>query len=127
MVQTFLKWAVMTKIIDWNTIIFKFNNPSINEWDISEDFDFHKKPFVCTLWVSEIIDTKELKNYTKNIDDDFLIDSFKQKIIWEIISTIYERAKYIRLDYLQKLSINSIDCWIIDNWVDICLMLPSEY
>ncbi|MDD3793286.1 MAG: hypothetical protein PHI37_00540 [Candidatus Gracilibacteria bacterium] len=117
----------MTKIIDGNTIIFKFNNPSVDEGDISEDFDFHKKPFVCTLGVSEIIDTKELKNYTKNIDDDFLIDSFKQKIIGEIISTIYERAKYIRLDYLQKLSINSTDCWIIDNGVDICLMLPSEY
>ncbi len=127
MTQTYLKWKVMTKIIDNNTIIFEFNNPSLDEWNISENFDFHSKPFVCTIWISEIIDTSSLKNYTKNTDNDFLIDSLKQKVIWEIISTIYERAKYLKLDYLQKLSINWNKCWCIDNGVDICLMLPDEY
>ena len=113
--------------VEWNIIFFQFNRPNIDEWNISEDFDFHKKTFVCTSWVFEIIDTSEFRNILSWLVHDLLKDNLKKRVISEIISTIYERAKYLKLDYLQKLSINWISCWCIDNWADICLMLPDEY
>jgi len=91
------------------------------------DFDYQKKEFVSTIWVFNLIDTSEFRNISSLLVHDFVKDSLKKKVIWEIVSTIYERAKYLKLDYLQKLSINWISCWCIDNWVDICLMLPDEY
>lgn len=127
MTKIHLKWAIMTKIIQWNTIIFEFNNPNIDEWNISEDFDYQKKEFVSTIWVFNLIDTSEFEKISSPLIFNLVKENLKKKVIWEIISTIYERAKYLKLDYLQKLSINWTSCWCIDNGNDICLMLPDEY
>lgn len=107
------------KIINDNIVCFELNNPIKDEWNISENFDFIKKPFVFTIWVSELIKTNE--------SDEILRDIEIKNIVKEIITFIYERAKIDTLDYLQKLSINDTKCWIIDNGCDICLLLPNEY
>lgn len=111
----------------WNNIILQFNTPNIDEWNISEDFDYKNKIFVFTNWVSDLIKTDFLENIISPILYEITIENFKHKLITEIIDIIYKEAKVRKLDYLQKLKINNTDCWIIDNWEDICLLLPSEY
>lgn len=106
-------------VIDNNIVSFEFNNPSKEEWNISENFDFINKPFVFTIWVCEIIKTDESDETLKEINI--------KNIIKQIITIVYEKARVDNLDYLQKLSINNEKCWIIDNWCDICLLLPNEY
>lgn len=116
-----------TLIVEWNTIIFEFNVPNKDEWDISEDFDFQKKPFVTTTGTYDLIDLSEFELLSSPLIFKMVKQTLKKKVIWEIIITIFEKAKNIRLDYLQKLSINGTKCWVIDNGSDICLMLPEEY
>lgn len=113
--------------VSWNNIIFQFNSPNIDDWDISENFDYKNKIFVFTKWVHELIKTDFLKTIVSPFNYELTSENFKHKLIAEIIDIIYKEAKVKKLDYLQKLSINSVDCWIIDNWEDICLLLPSEY
>ncbi len=111
----------------WNKIIFQFNSPNIDDWDISENFDYKNKIFVFTQWVQELIKTDFLEDILLQFNHEVVSENFKHKLIAEIIDIIYKEAKVKKLDYLQKLSINSVDCWIIDNWEDICLLLPNEY
>ena len=96
--------------IYWNEINIKYSSPEI--W-ISENFDYINKHFYMTKWINNI----------------FILENEIQK--WEIasniINKIYERAKSEELDFLLKIEINWIETWIIDNWRDICLMLPEEY
>jgi len=99
-----------------NYFELNFSPPRKDEWDISEDFDYHRKPFVITKWVYE-----EVKIYTS--DEDIK----KQIIFNRIINTYYEKAKVMKLDYLQKLKVNRDICRLIDNWTDICLMYPTDY
>ncbi len=127
MTRTTYNKSKITKIVEWNTIIFECNTPNIDEWNISEDFDYQKKEFVSTIWVFNLIDTSEFEKISSPLVFDLVKETLKKRIIWEIISSIYERAKYLKLDYLQKLSINWTSCWCIDNGNDICLMLPDEY
>ena len=99
----------------WNIIELYFSSPSKDEWDINEDFDFQTKLFTVTMWVQNLFkldSEQELKT---------------QLLLHDIIKKLNDKWKVKRLDYLQKLKINGELCWIIDNWVDICLLLPSEY
>jgi len=101
--------------IFWNNIELLFSSPNKAEWDINEDFDYHTKIFTVTRWVQDL----------------FKLDSEQeiriQLILHDIIKKLNDKSKVKRLDYLQKLKINKELCWIIDNWEDICLLLPSEY
>lgn len=99
----------------WNEIELFFTSPNIDEWNINENFDYEKKIFTITQWVQDLI----------YINKEYEIKS--QILYHSIIKRLKDRAKKERLDYLQKLKINNTNCWIIDNWEDICLMLPSEY
>lgn len=119
--EIFMKKTIYKKeiVIDNNIVSFEFNNPSKEEWNISENFDFINKPFVFTIWVCEIIKIDELDETLKEINI--------KNIIKQIITIVYEKARVDNLDYLQRLSINNEKCWIIDNWCDICLLLPNEY
>jgi len=113
--------------VEWNVISFQFNKPNIDEWNISENFDYKRKPFVYTIWISELIKTEFLKNLVSPLFYEITCENFKNKLVSEIIDIVFQKAKSEKLDYLQKLKINNTDCWIIDNWEDICLLLPSEY
>ena len=78
---------------------------------ISEDFNFHKKPAVFTCGVEEL----------------FYDTGTAQAVCFSILSFYFQEAKKQKLDYLQKLNINGVCVWIIDNGSDICLLLPEEY
>jgi len=99
----------------WNNIELLFSSPNKSEWDINEDFNYHTKVFTVTKWVQDL--------FTLNNEKDVKI----QLILHDIIKKLNDKSKVKRLDYLQKLKINKELCWIIDNWEDICLLLPSEY
>jgi hypothetical protein len=101
--------------------------PNVDESNICEDFDFHKKPFVSTIGTFDLIDLSEFEKLSSPLIFRMVRESLKKKVIGEIINTLYERAKSTRLDYLQKLKINGTECWVIDNGNDICLLLPEEY
>jgi len=114
-------------IVEWNTIKYEFNTPNIDEWNISENFDYESKLFTFTIWVSEIIDLSEFKQLSSDLIFDLVEESLIKKIIRSVIDTLYFKAKEKKLDYLQKIHINWTLCWVIDNWNDICLLLPNEY
>lgn len=99
-----------------NYFELNFTPPRAENGNISEDFDYNKKNFVITKWVYE-----EIAVYTSDSD------MIKQNIFQVIIDKYYEKAKVMKLDYLQKLVINREKCWLIDNWEYICLMFPEEY
>jgi len=101
--------------IFWNDIELLYLSPDIEDWDINEDFDFEKKIFTITKWIQNLIILNEEKEIKSQI------------LFYSIIKKIRYKAKETRLDYLQKLYINNKLCWLIDNWENICLMLPSEY
>ena len=96
--------------IYWNEIDIKYSSPE--NW-ISEDFDFSKKRFYITKWVENLL---------------FLENENQKRIIaTNIIRKVYKKAKIEILDYFLKIEINWTETWLIDNWYDICLMLPEEY
>jgi hypothetical protein len=101
--------------IFWNNIELLFLSPNKDEWNINEDFNYQTKLFTVSRWVQDL----------------FKLDSEQeikiQLILYDIIKKLNDKSKVKRLDYLQKLKINKELCWIIDNWEDICLLLPSEY
>lgn len=101
----------------FNKVKFEFNSPNIEDTQITEDFNYNKKPFVITKGVINLLVLKP------NLDEELQLQITFNKIIRKI----YETWKLIWLDYLQKLEINWTKCRIIDNWEDICLMLPCEY
>ena len=78
---------------------------------VSEDFDFHQKPAVLTCGVEEL----------------FSDSCTAQAVAFSILDFYYQEAKIKKLDYLQKVSINEVSVWLIDNGSDICLLLPEEY
>jgi hypothetical protein len=78
---------------------------------ISEDFDFHKKPAVLTCGVQEL----------------FSDSCIAQSVAFTIFDFYHQEAKKKKLDYLQKISINGVSVWLLDNGSDICLLLPEEY
>lgn len=101
--------------IYWNIIELYFSSPNEEQNYIKEDFDYKSKTFVITNWVNSLLQLESN-------------DIIKQNIIYyNIIRELNDYSKSKDLDYLQKLDINWTRCWIIDNWNDICLMLPSEY
>lgn len=98
--------------IYWNEIDIKYSSPET--W-ISEDFDFLKKHFYMTLWVEKLFFLEKQNEIQKRV------------IATNIINKVYEKAKIEELDYFLKIEINWNETWLIDNWNDICLMLPEEY
>lgn len=116
-----------TIVIESNKIEFEFNSPSEDEWNISENFDITSKQFSFTVWINNLIDLSDFKELSSKFIYDLVESKLKESIASNIIKTIYIKAKETRLDYLQKININWTKCWIIDNWNDICLMLPEEY
>lgn len=104
----------MKEITIWNTSIeFQFNEPLEETWFISETFDIRQKPAYGTNWITDIIKGKS--------------EIHTQLIIGQIFQEFYQTAKIQKLDYLQKLSINEIEVWCIDNGSTICLLTKEEY
>jgi len=98
--------------IYWNEIDIKYSSPET--W-ISEDFNFLKKSFFITCWVEKLLNFQDINKFQKRV------------IATNIINKVYEKAKIEVLDYFLKIQINWTETWLIDNWNDICLMLPEEY
>lgn len=92
-------------------IEFEYNPPPKEFGAISEDFDYHEKTSYATAQVAELL----------------WGDTFGQIILWKIFSTLAQTAACQSLDYLQKLTINGVSCWCIDNGEVITLMTPDEY
>lgn len=103
----------MQTTILWNTINFSFNAPVSETNYLAENFDLTKKSAYITIGIQDLLNT----------DNEFEINTIYSKIL----KTISDKAKISRLDYLQKVSINGVETWCIDNWVDICLMTKEEY
>lgn len=105
----------------WNTIDFNFNAPIEETWYICEDFNLHKNIAYATSWIKELL----------KFNNTFAL----QLIIWQIFQEYYNQAKVKKLDYLQTLSINWIEVWLICNSWDnstnekwtICLLTKDEY
>ncbi len=102
-----------TLLIHWNTIQFQFNSPTAETNFLREDFDIIHKPSCVTIWIEELMNT----------DNEFELNEIYSKIL----TTLSIQAKIIKLDYLQKISINNIEVWCIDDGNSICLMTKSEY
>lgn len=102
-----------TYTIWWNTISINFSLPIEETGFIWEDFDYKKKHAYATIGIQEII----------KYDTDISL----QLILWTIFQAYYNKAQQLKLDYLQTLTINDIEVWIIDNGDTICLMLKEEY
>ncbi len=56
-----------------------------------------------------------------------LIGEYVQPVSTVIFSLLRKRAAETDLDYLQKLTINDIQCWCIDDGNAVTILLPSEY
>jgi hypothetical protein len=97
----------------WNTISINFSLPIEETGYIWEDFDYKKKHAYATVGIQDII----------KYDTDINL----QLIIWTIFQAFYSKAQESKLDYLQVLTINDIEVWIIDNGDIICLMKKEEY
>lgn len=102
-----------TYTIWWNTISINFSLPIEETGFIWEDFDYKKKHAYATIWIQELI-----KHNT---------DISLQLILWTIFQAYYNKAQESKLDYLQTLTINDIEVWIIDNGETICIMTKEEY
>ena len=101
----------MEALILNSKITFEFNEP-LEETDyLSETFDFLSKPAYATIGVSELIAQK----------------SDVQPVIFEIFRIFRTKAREQKLDYLQKMTINEITCWCLDNETSIAILLPEEY
>jgi len=98
--------------IYWNEINIQYSSPE--NW-ISEDFDFLKKHFYMTWWVINLLNFQNINEFQKRV------------IAINIINKVCEKAKIEELDYFLKIELNWTETWLIDNWNDICLMLPEEY
>lgn len=97
----------------WNIISFNFSLPLEETNFIWEDFDFKKKHAYATVGIQDVI----------KYDTDITL----QLILWTIFQAFYSKAQVSKLDYLQVLTINDIEVWIIDNGDTICLMTKEEY
>jgi len=107
----------MKHTILWNTVELFFNKQKKQFRSIIPTFNFLEQIFVTTPWVNDIL-ISETEEGLKLI---------QQVVFSEIIMKLKEKAKIEKLDYLQKITINSHKCWLLDDGNSICLMLPSEY
>lgn len=103
----------MQTTIFWNTINFSFNAPVSETNYLAETFDLNKKSAYITVGIQDLLNT----------DNEFEVNAIYSKIL----KTISDKAKVSKLDYLQKVSINGIETWCIDDWNTICLMTKEEY
>lgn len=105
----------MKEIIIWNTSIeLQFNEPVAETGYIKESFDITKRHSYATIWISQLLNTKS------EIQTQF--------IVGQIFQEYYRIGKIQELDYLQKLTINWTEVWLIDDWAStICLLTKSEY
>lgn len=103
----------MLTSIFWNSINFSFNPPVSETWYLWEDFDLNKKSAYITIGIQDLLNT----------ENEFEVNEIYSKIL----KTISDKAKISKLDYLQKVSINWIETWCIDDWNTICLMTKEEY
>ncbi|NRH21356.1 hypothetical protein HOO68_04905 [Candidatus Gracilibacteria bacterium] len=96
-----------------NTISINFSLPIEETGFIGEDFDYKKKHAYATIGIQEII------------KHDTTISL--QLILGTIFQAFYHKAQESKLDYLQTLTINDTEVWIIDNGDTICIMKKEEY
>lgn len=92
-------------------ITFEMNGPIEETGFISENFDFLSKPAYATVGISEIISRR----------------SDVQPVIFEIFRIFRNEASKRKLDYLQKMTIDGVNVWCIDNGSEIAILRPSEY
>ncbi len=104
----------MKALTFWNIIIkLQFNEPHEETGFLSENFNLSKKQAYATAGISELL----------NQDSKIKV----QWIIWQIFQEYFETARIQKLDYLQKLTINWEEVWLIDNWEVITLLTKEEY
>lgn len=105
----------MKTLIYGNTKIeLQFNEPIEETGYVKESFDINKRHSYATIWISELLNTKS------EIQTQF--------IVGQIFQEYYRIAKIQELDYLQKLTINWTEVWLIDDWAStICLLKKEEY
>lgn len=103
----------MSLYILWNSISFSFSRPVKETGYIWETFDFLQKPAYATLGIQELI--REEKGDTV------------QFVLSAIFQAYKKEAQKQPLDYLQVLTINGVEVWIIDDGAEICLMTKGEY
>lgn len=94
-------------------LIFELNAPTSETGYLKEDFDFLQKWAYATDGIQELLD----------IPNEVLLQIFLGKVF----SYIKTKAKLQKLDYLQRVRINNIETWLIDDGNTICWMTKSEY
>lgn len=99
--------------LHWNTISFAFDTPIRETGYLTETFDPSKKSAYATLWIQELIHSKN--------------DIALQMVLWAIFGTLSKSAKIQKLDYIQNITLNGVDVWCIDDGESICLMTKGEY
>lgn len=95
------------------TLIFELNAPTSETGFLKEDFDFLQKWAYATDWIQELLD----------ISNEIVLQIFLGKVF----TYLKVKAKLQKLDYLQKIQVNSIDTWLIDDGNTICWMRKEEY
>ena len=105
----------MKTLIYGNTKIeLQFNEPVEETGYTKESFDITKRHSYATIWISELL------NSESEIQTQF--------IVGQIFQEYYQMGKIQELDYLQKLTINWTEVWLIDDWAStICLLKKEEY
>lgn len=95
------------------TLIFELNAPTSETGYLKEDFDFLQKWAYATDGIQELLD----------ISDEVAL----QILLGKVFAYLRIRAKLQKLDYLQKIQVNNIDTWLIDDGNTICWMRREEY
>lgn len=96
-----------------NDIVFALNPPTRETSYLSEDFNFRLKEAYITSGIQEMLD----------ISNEVVLQIFLTKVFAHLKIT----ARNQKLDYLQKIQVNGIDTWLIDDGNTICWMRKEEY
>jgi len=98
---------------------FELNAPLAENGNVSEDFEYETKGGFVTQGVQEYVaEILESKGSDKK---------FAPAVMATVFETIRENAQHGELDYLQKLTIEGKQVWVIDNGDYITAMFPDEY
>lgn len=103
----------MTISLHWNIVYFSFDAPIRETGYLAETFDLSKKRAYATLWIQELIHSKN--------------DIVLQIVLWAIFGTLGKTAKIQKIDYIQNITLNGVEVWCIDDGEIICLMTKGEY
>jgi hypothetical protein len=100
-------------ILSGVTLTFELNAPTSETGYLKEDFDFLTKWWYATEWIQELL----------SISNEIAL----QILLGKVFSYLKTKAKIEKLDYLQKIRVNNIETWLIDDGNTICWMRKEEY